>query len=431
MTYLFRLLVAAVFFSSCLPAWATVCGKTYAVKNSYNCGTVAAPNCSGAGGSDSVTSTGTFPGYSATLFSSADAACRSVFGSDGVMVGASDGGCQWHSATAYFQTNFIVTSYSNCPPPPVSPCAGLAGTAPNDVMCNGDRCAFYSADKMARGACMGGSAGVPGCLVGGSLDMATFDSVENLWAVYLVNVKYTGGECNTGGSTPGVGGITDTSAGGTTTVPAPLPPGKCSGTVNGVVVVVNCGTTLTPVDGSTTTHETLPDGTVKDTTVTSTGTTVCTNGSCVTTSTTTTTITASSPGGSVTTSTTTTGGTSTGTASAGEGDGVVGGNLKGTGMGSGAVTWYTRTYSVEPGAYFGTKMAGVTAPLQHISTAFFPTWSDSYEACPQFSIPVNLGISQWNYGSSDTNIPCSVWTVCRWVIIISALFLARALIFGG
>jgi hypothetical protein len=101
-----------------------------------------------------------------------------------------------------------------------------------------------------------------------------------------------------------------------------------------------------------------------------------------------------------------------------------------TGTLPGQPTLYTRKYSQTPGDYFVSKMAAATAPLNGMAGAFFPTWADNYEACPQFSIPVNLGPG-WNYGVYQTDIPCSVWTVCRWVIIISALFLARALIFGG
>jgi len=133
-------------------------------------------------------------------------------------------------------------------------------------------------------------------------------------------------------------------------------------------------------------------------------------------------------------------GSGTGTSGLGSCVGANCGGITGTGtlvLGtlSAAPSLYTRTYTAttasDVGSYFGSKMAGVTAPLATISHSFFPDWSDNGEACPQFTIPLNLGLAQWNFGSRTTTIPCSVWTVCRWVIIISALFLARALIFGG
>ncbi|SFV04522.1 hypothetical protein SAMN05216350_1218 [Polaromonas sp. YR568] len=50
-------------------------------------------------------------------------------------------------------------------------------------------------------------------------------------------------------------------------------------------------------------------------------------------------------------------------------------------------------------------------------------------ACPQFSFSVNLGFV--NFGTYSLGPECYVWDFCKIVILVSALFLARALIFGG
>lgn len=51
-------------------------------------------------------------------------------------------------------------------------------------------------------------------------------------------------------------------------------------------------------------------------------------------------------------------------------------------------------------------------------------------ACPSFQIPLDL--ASWAaYGSHDFAPPCWIWDVAKTIIIISALMLARSLIFGG
>lgn len=49
--------------------------------------------------------------------------------------------------------------------------------------------------------------------------------------------------------------------------------------------------------------------------------------------------------------------------------------------------------------------------------------------CPRWEIPVDVGF--FNYGVADVSIPCPYWSAIRVLMIIGALFLARALIFGG
>lgn len=50
--------------------------------------------------------------------------------------------------------------------------------------------------------------------------------------------------------------------------------------------------------------------------------------------------------------------------------------------------------------------------------------------CPSW--PINLDFAWWaSYGERDVAPPCWIWDVAKTIIIISALLLARALIFGG
>jgi len=47
------------------------------------------------------------------------------------------------------------------------------------------------------------------------------------------------------------------------------------------------------------------------------------------------------------------------------------------------------------------------------------------------SLPVHFVIGKWDFGSFDLSPPAYVWTFVRVCILISAVFLCRALIFGG
>lgn len=51
-------------------------------------------------------------------------------------------------------------------------------------------------------------------------------------------------------------------------------------------------------------------------------------------------------------------------------------------------------------------------------------------SCPTW--PINLDLSQWaSYGTHDVAPPCWIWDVAKAILILSALLLARALVFGG
>lgn len=49
--------------------------------------------------------------------------------------------------------------------------------------------------------------------------------------------------------------------------------------------------------------------------------------------------------------------------------------------------------------------------------------------CPQFTIPATIG--PLLFGSGYQGPPCYIWDFCRVIVLLSAAFLARALIFGG
>lgn len=49
--------------------------------------------------------------------------------------------------------------------------------------------------------------------------------------------------------------------------------------------------------------------------------------------------------------------------------------------------------------------------------------------CPEWSLNLDVGI--WDGGVHDISVPCNIWLFGRVVIVISALLLARRLVFGG
>lgn len=92
---------------------------------------------------------------------------------------------------------------------------------------------------------------------------------------------------------------------------------------------------------------------------------------------------------------------------------------------------YVRKY---PDGLTGVWSAKITAikatPLFSLVGNLMPTSIGSSGACPTWPIDFNFGA--WaNFGVHDVAPPCWVWTFGKTVILISALLLARALIFGG
>lgn len=68
------------------------------------------------------------------------------------------------------------------------------------------------------------------------------------------------------------------------------------------------------------------------------------------------------------------------------------------------------------------------SPLLNLLSRLMPTGFNA-GTCPRMVIPLDVGIA--DFGSHDVAPPCWVWDFAKVVIIVSALLLARALVFGG
>jgi hypothetical protein len=90
-----------------------------------------------------------------------------------------------------------------------------------------------------------------------------------------------------------------------------------------------------------------------------------------------------------------------------------------------AIDFYTQKY---PDGFVGVwnerKSALQSSPFVGLIGALTPSWSGG--TCPTWSIPSLMGIQ-----IGELKPPCEIWTAIRIVLLVSALFLARSLIFGG
>lgn len=50
-------------------------------------------------------------------------------------------------------------------------------------------------------------------------------------------------------------------------------------------------------------------------------------------------------------------------------------------------------------------------------------------ACPSWSMPLNFGVI--NFGNADVSVPCWIWDVVGLILLITATFVARRIVFGG
>lgn len=155
-----------------------------------------------------------------------------------------------------------------------NPCQSKAGNVFNGLTCNNsDGCKIYAQNLppgSARTLCdvPETATGNSGCQVLGDRIMKAYGSDGQAYE-WLGNIRYTGNEC-----TVGEGGSNSANQYGNpntpgSTAPAPLTPGKCPGTVNGVEVVVDCDRSITPSPTSTTsttTTSTTPNPPSTDTT---------------------------------------------------------------------------------------------------------------------------------------------------------------------
>lgn len=68
------------------------------------------------------------------------------------------------------------------------------------------------------------------------------------------------------------------------------------------------------------------------------------------------------------------------------------------------------------------------SPLLQLTNSLMPSIGTG-GTCPSFMIPLDVGIR--DFGVHDVAPPCYVWDWAKVIVIVSALLLARALIFGG
>lgn len=90
---------------------------------------------------------------------------------------------------------------------------------------------------------------------------------------------------------------------------------------------------------------------------------------------------------------------------------------------------YTPKYPNGLAGVWADKKAGMSStPLANLTSQLMPSLSTS-GTCPSWMLPLDLGA--WNFGEYDVAPPCWIWDFAKAIVILSALLLARALVFGG
>lgn len=90
---------------------------------------------------------------------------------------------------------------------------------------------------------------------------------------------------------------------------------------------------------------------------------------------------------------------------------------------------YTKKYpNGLEGVWYEKKSQLTASPLLNLISGLMPSVASS-GTCPTMVVPLDVGIA--DFGSHDFAPPCWIWDFGRVVIIVSALLLARRLIFGG
>lgn len=92
-------------------------------------------------------------------------------------------------------------------------------------------------------------------------------------------------------------------------------------------------------------------------------------------------------------------------------------------------TLYERKYPDGLTGVWNSKIADLKAtPLFSLPQVFAPSIDGG--SCPTWTFNANLG-GVMNYGSGTISPPCFIWPFLKAIMVIGALMLARALIFGG
>lgn len=90
---------------------------------------------------------------------------------------------------------------------------------------------------------------------------------------------------------------------------------------------------------------------------------------------------------------------------------------------------YTPKYPDGITGVWNTKKTALTStPLANLASQLMPS-VPAGGTCPVWNLPLNIG--PWAYGVRNVAPACIIWDWCKVFIIAGALFLARALIFGG
>lgn len=113
-----------------------------------------------------------------------------------------------------------------------------------------------------------------------------------------------------------------------------------------------------------------------------------------------------------------------------DGEGPGGGGGPGSGSEWSVPTFYESKYpDGMSGVWQSSGLAAAAGVFDGLAGAFVPPWSDTNGACQSFYLNLDIGI--FNFGRFDISPPCFVWSFLWLCMQIGAIFLFRALVFGG
>lgn len=113
-----------------------------------------------------------------------------------------------------------------------------------------------------------------------------------------------------------------------------------------------------------------------------------------------------------------------------DGEGPGGGGGPGAGSEWSVPTFYESKYpDGMSGVWQSSGLGAAAGVFDGLAGAFVPPWSDTNGACQSFYLNLDIGI--FNFGRFDISPPCFVWSFLWLCMQIGAIFLFRALVFGG